>query len=315
MATYILFIIFPGKHIEDLEIHFNNSFVKVIGDGGSVSFWDDCWCGSNKFRDIFPRLYRLEVNKKVSVKARLDNSTLQNVSARQALSPNTQHTSSGQNNASVRLTSPQSVLDQPTDAARASVRLGEDRITWEWVRHPSGRTLNEFYDLKQLLRDVKLSRDKKDSWKWSLASNGLFTVKKLSSIIDAHILGISNNNGEATCRNGLVPKKVELFVWRLLLNRLPVRLELDNRGIDLHSVRCPVCDDGLESVEHSIISCRLAQDIWCRVFKWWNRGGLSTLSLVELLRDSAKIGLIWQGGHMGHFLSYLEESQQYGFPK
>ncbi|XP_071727241.1 uncharacterized protein [Rutidosis leptorrhynchoides] len=177
----------------------------------------------------------------------------------------------------------------------ASVNLGEDHIIWEWVRQPSGRTLSEFHDLKLLLRDVKLSRDTKDSWKWSLAMNGLFTVKKLSSLIDAQVLGISNNNGEATCRNGLVPKKVELFVWHLLLNRLPVRLELDNRGINLHSVRCPVCDDGLESVEHSILSCRLAHDIWCRVFKWWNRGGLASLSLVELVRDSANIGLIWQG--------------------
>ncbi|XP_071704165.1 uncharacterized protein [Rutidosis leptorrhynchoides] len=329
-------IVRVGKHIEDLEVQFNDSFVKVIGDGGSVSFWDDCWCGSNKFREIFPRLYRLESNKSVSVKARLDPSSSINVSAPQVPSSNAHqapsahqvysnvvvfqsHTDLVHMNATARSLSSISSLDHRQTAVNALVSLGvADHITWECSGHYKEThwlTLNEFNDLKQLLRDVNLVRDKKDSWKWSLASNGLITVKKLSSIIDARILGISNNNGEATCRNGLVPKKVELFVWHSLLNRLPVRLELDNRGIDLHSVRCPICDDGLESDDHSIISCRLAQDIWCRVFKWWDRGVFTGLSLAELLRDSANVGLIWQGVTWGYFISYLEEPQQYGLPK
>ncbi|XP_071739493.1 uncharacterized protein [Rutidosis leptorrhynchoides] len=64
--------------------------------------------------------------------------------------------------------------------------------------------------------------------------------------------------------------------------RLPVKLELDRRGIDLHSVRCPLCDDDLESVDHSIIFCEHALDVWDRVFNWWNMGNFSNFSLLEI---------------------------------
>ncbi|XP_071687221.1 uncharacterized protein [Rutidosis leptorrhynchoides] len=81
--------------------------------------------------------------------------------------------------------------------------------------------------------------------------------------------------------------------------RIPVRVELDKRGIDLHSVRCPVCDDDLESVDHSLINCKFARDVWSRVHKWWNFSSSSVLN-VEVIEgkcghSSSAIGQkIWQ---------------------
>ncbi|XP_071708742.1 uncharacterized protein [Rutidosis leptorrhynchoides] len=51
--------------------------------------------------------------------------------------------------------------------------------------------------------------------------------------------------------------------------------------MDLGTVRCPVCDNGLETVEHSLILCTLALDIWNRVFDWWKFGPHSNLSINE----------------------------------
>ncbi|XP_071741403.1 uncharacterized protein [Rutidosis leptorrhynchoides] len=93
---------------------------------------------------------------------------------------------------------------------------------------------------------------KPDHWKWNFTSDRKFTVKKLSTIIDDNTIAL-NNFEQETIRNNLVPKKLEVFVWLALKKRLSVRMELDKRGIDLHSVRCPICDDGLESMEHSLI--------------------------------------------------------------
>ncbi|XP_071726033.1 uncharacterized protein [Rutidosis leptorrhynchoides] len=123
---------------------------------------------------------------------------------------------------------------------------------WNWSRVPSGRTQGEFKNLFCLLAGVSLNHERDDSWKWSLAPNGLFSVKILSSLIDVQLLPI-NSHVHETLRNHLVPKKVELFVWRAIKKRLPVRIELDKRGIDLHSVRCLVCDDDVESVDHCLI--------------------------------------------------------------
>ncbi|XP_071715045.1 uncharacterized protein [Rutidosis leptorrhynchoides] len=85
-------------------------------------------------------------------------------------------------------------------------------------------------------------------------------------------------------RNNLVPKKLQIFAWRASQKRLPALTELDKRGIDLNSVRCLLCDDDLETVEHSLIFCKSAMDVWDRVYSWWGLGNMANLSIGELLR-------------------------------
>ncbi|XP_071727131.1 uncharacterized protein [Rutidosis leptorrhynchoides] len=89
-----------------------------------------------------------------------------------------------------------------------------------------------------------------------------------------------------TMRNSLVPKKLEIFVWRAVQRRIPTRMELDKRGIDLHSTRCTLCDDDHESVDHTLIFCKYAFDLWVRVFSWWGLGNVSDLSINEILRGN-----------------------------
>ncbi|XP_071709315.1 uncharacterized protein [Rutidosis leptorrhynchoides] len=121
----------------------------------------------------------------------------------------------------------------------------------------------------------------------------------LSSEIDANLLcgGISS---QCTERNNHVPQKLEIFAWRALKKRLSVRVELDRRGVDLHSVRCPLCDDDLESVEHSLIFCSHALDVWDRVFKWCNVGQFSNFSLDEIFKGYSTASMsnsgkkVWQ---------------------
>ncbi|XP_071709437.1 uncharacterized protein [Rutidosis leptorrhynchoides] len=70
---------------------------------------------------------------------------------------------------------------------------------------------------------------------------------------------------------------------------MPVKMKLDKRGIDLHLVRCPLCDDGLETVDHSLIFCNHSLDLWNRVFGWWNLGQFSNLSMGEILRGNLPV--------------------------
>ncbi|XP_071694711.1 uncharacterized protein [Rutidosis leptorrhynchoides] len=145
--------------------------------------------------------------------------------------------------------------------------------------------------MKLFVQSLKsLDQSVGDSWKWNLSSNGRFTVKKLSNLIDEKIFE-AFYSGDETIRNPIVPKKIEIFAWRALKKRLPVRIEFDKSGIDLHSVRCPLCDDDLESVDHILIFCKHAQEVWVKVFKWWNRDFFSSFSVNEILRDG---NTIWQ---------------------
>ncbi|XP_071719608.1 uncharacterized protein [Rutidosis leptorrhynchoides] len=54
------------------------------------------------------------------------------------------------------------------------------------------------------------------------------------------------------------------------MNKLPVLVELDKRGVDLNSVLCPICGNEIETIEHVLIRCSVALDVWTRVSRWWN---------------------------------------------
>ncbi|XP_071689109.1 uncharacterized protein [Rutidosis leptorrhynchoides] len=131
-----------------------------------------------------------------------------------------------------------------------------------------------------------------------MSNNGLFSTGTLADWISSKLLLSGHNNGE-TLRNNLVPKEIEVFTWRARKKRLPVLFELDKRGVDLNSVCCPLCDGDIESVNHSLILCKQAFDVWCKVFEWWGRSGTLLLQVEDLLSDTgyarSDIGKsIWQ---------------------
>ncbi|KAH1246600.1 hypothetical protein GmHk_06G016648 [Glycine max] len=61
-----------------------------------------------------------------------------------------------------------------------------------------------------------------------------------------------------------VPKKVQYFVWRLVMDRLPTKLNLRRRNIQLHEMqyRCPWCNDEEES------SSMATTTIWNTIYSW-----------------------------------------------
>ncbi|GJZ11381.1 RNA-directed DNA polymerase, eukaryota, reverse transcriptase zinc-binding domain protein, partial [Tanacetum coccineum] len=62
--------------------------------------------------------------------------------------------------------------------------------------------------------------------------------------------------------NRMLPIKVNINTWRLCLDRLPTRCNLDARGVDLDSTRCPICDVDLESSQHLFVECLVASSLW-----------------------------------------------------
>ncbi|XP_071697759.1 uncharacterized protein [Rutidosis leptorrhynchoides] len=281
-----------GKQIDDLNISFVKSFKKSIGDGRSTLFWEDQWCSSDCLKNIFPRIYRLDRNQCASIRDRISPNSFTSTAGRNPESFATAPSSSNritQARSSSNFSPTPSRFRQNTRSATEAVfsgcsaaanTAGDPSVSravgagfkWEWSREPTGRTATELAELENLLRAMSFDFNTRSTWEWSLANNGIFTVKRLSTIIDENLLKVSNQSSHKTLRNNLIPKKLEIFVWRALKKRMPVRIELDKRGIDLHSVRCPICDNDLESVDHSLFDCHLACDIWNRVFKWWNLG-------------------------------------------
>ncbi|XP_071713621.1 uncharacterized protein [Rutidosis leptorrhynchoides] len=207
-----------GKYVDGLGISFSKSFIRLIGDGKSTSFWDDIWVGNASFKDRFKRLYRLEIDKDINISNKIEEF------------------------------------------------MGDGLGNWAYP--PMGRTNSELNELRDTVQNLQLIEDKEDCWSWNLNSKGIYMVKDCSVLVDKVILPRAVNSIESL-QNGLVLKKVEVFIWRARLGRVPVRFELDKRGIDLNNVRCPICDGDIETVEHILFSCQVAKDLWSKVLKWW----------------------------------------------
>ncbi|KAL4554959.1 hypothetical protein LXL04_037569 [Taraxacum kok-saghyz] len=99
-----------------------------------------------------------------------------------------------------------------------------------------------------------------DAWRWDLSTDGMFSVKSVRSHID--LLCLPAINVETRWIKYL-PRKVNVFLWRLLLNRLPTRWELGRRGVPLDVSMCPVCETTPEQVDHLFFGCgTIAMDLW-----------------------------------------------------
>ncbi|XP_071723933.1 uncharacterized protein [Rutidosis leptorrhynchoides] len=136
------------------------------------------------------------------------------------------------------------------------------------LKDPRGRTADEMLLLEELIRPFRFSYSSKDNWIYKLNANGLFSTKSLAEKINENLLS-STASGSQTDRNILVPKKIGVFIWQEKMKRLPVREELDKRGIDLNTLVCLMCNTDIESVEHILCSCPFTIDVWYRVRQWW----------------------------------------------
>lgn len=66
------------------------------------------------------------------------------------------------------------------------------------------------------------------------------------------------------------PLKVVAFSWKLLLDRLPTKVNLHVRNVlPLEaSMVCVLCDNGVETSNHLFLHCSVASRVWREVMNW-----------------------------------------------
>nr|GEZ09502.1 RNA-directed DNA polymerase, eukaryota, reverse transcriptase zinc-binding domain protein [Tanacetum cinerariifolium] len=93
-----------------------------------------------------------------------------------------------------------------------------------------------------------------------------FSFASIRCLIDANTLVVDSN---ATRWNRYIPIKVNVFLWRLVLNKLPTSVNLDRKEIDVDSVLCPICCVDVETVNPVFFSCEMAKDLWALMARRW----------------------------------------------
>ena len=97
--------------------------------------------------------------------------------------------------------------------------------------------------------------------------------------------------------------RAKIFGWRVLLDKLPFRINLDRRGVMVSSNLCPLCnkDKDVETLQHLLITCEVAQRLWLKCDNWV---GLSLVRSIDIVNNfcnlhfsglSRKANYAWRG--------------------
>ncbi|GKA19533.1 RNA-directed DNA polymerase, eukaryota [Tanacetum coccineum] len=100
-----------------------------------------------------------------------------------------------------------------------------------------------------------------------LNGNGVFCVKDVRKFLDESFLP-----KEVIAMRWIkfVPIKINVFAWKVSLDRLPTRVNLIHRGIYVSSLSCPICSSHSEDTSHLLFSCTMVADVTCLVCRWWD---------------------------------------------
>ncbi|GKA18145.1 RNA-directed DNA polymerase, eukaryota [Tanacetum coccineum] len=162
------------------------------------------------------------------------------------------------------------------------------------VQEGGGAESDQWNQLLSLLSTCTLS-SQKDRWVWSGDETGGFTIVLAMSIIDTDFLGTDNT---PTRWSKDVPIKINVFMWKLLFDKLLTRNNLEKKGLNVHSILCGICDDVTETASHVFLRCEFSLEIWRQIARWWDLDIPHMLSMKELLGwvNNLKISKIQKKG-------------------
>nr|GEV66188.1 RNA-directed DNA polymerase, eukaryota, reverse transcriptase zinc-binding domain protein [Tanacetum cinerariifolium] len=101
----------------------------------------------------------------------------------------------------------------------------------------------------------------------TLDSASDFSVKSTRTLIDDFFLP---SVGNETRWVNVIPIKINVFAWKVCLDKLPTRFYLSLRGLDIPSVLCHICHSAGESSSHLFFSCNVPRLLQSKIARWWD---------------------------------------------
>ncbi|KAL4557518.1 hypothetical protein LXL04_035699 [Taraxacum kok-saghyz] len=143
-----------------------------------------------------------------------------------------------------------------------------NRKVEEWERRRAvrgGREGEEALNMQDVCNSKTLS-NKHDTWIATGAPNGEFSTGWFRDFIECHkVMGQTQQN----FWNKWVPKKHNIFIWRVIIDRIPTRRNLSDKGIDIPCTLCPICEENEDDSFHLFFACTLAVTLWRKFGEWW----------------------------------------------
>lgn len=114
------------------------------------------------------------------------------------------------------------------------------------------------------IQDVNIVENVEDAISWKFDKKGEFSVKSFCRAVMEHRTSIGGTlNVVHGFWKGLVPPRVEVITWFVVLQRINTKSRLNRLGmIPNDEIRCPFCGEEEESVSHLFLHCKYSWGLW-----------------------------------------------------
>ena len=158
-------------------------------------------------------------------------------------------------------------------------KMGDQKdIGWEWDfiwRRPL--LDNEIATIVSFLRDVEgkiIQQHRSDVWVWKANPSGNYSGQSAYHMLRGETTEGSQNECFEELWKIKIPRKISVFVWRLLRDRLLTRTNLQRRQVQINDLSCPFYKSMEEDSTHLFIHCNKIQPIWWESLSWLNIQGV-----------------------------------------
>ena len=161
-------------------------------------------------------------------------------------------------------------------AARARKRKVTDTLhNRRWIFDIKGaltvQVLIEYIHLWQRLSNVVLQPEVEDTHIWQFSTGGQYTTK---SAYEALFIGSTQFGAWERIWKSWAPGKCKFFLWTAAHKRCWTADRLARKGLE-HPAACPLCNQAQETIDHLLVSCVFARQLW---FNLLLRFGLQELA-------------------------------------
>lgn len=171
---------------------------------------------------------------------------------------------------------------------KVSDRLSISGPVWNWISKPiNGVHDIELSNITTLLLTHSYASGA-DVWMCPLSPDGSFYVHKVRSLLDS--ASAPPPWDPVVDWLHVIPIKILCCVWKANLGRLPSACELMKRGIQIDSLQCSQCINGLDEIKHTFFDCPFASRVWAMIFEWCNIAAPQFLSIGDMVTFSKAWG-------------------------
>jgi len=132
----------------------------------------------------------------------------------------------------------------------------------QWRRLLFENEISMGADFLEEIQAIHINLQQLDKWVWTNDTTGKYTVRSAYQLLDRNSKDDNTDEIFHAIWKLKIPNKVAFFVWRLMRDRLPIKLNLTRRNINSNDALCPFGTKKEEDAGHLFFSCHRIRQIW-----------------------------------------------------